>query len=81
VKSKGKNKKNEGYCCAVSRMQVEWLTLTAFRSVLHRKQAKYRDVLTWLDTRIQALRDKKGKECARLIGGISTRSYAKVGLK
>jgi hypothetical protein len=81
VKSKGKNKKNEGYRCAVSRMQVEWLTLTAFRSVLHRKQAKYRDVLTWLDTRIQALRDKKGKECARLIGGISTRSYAKVGLK
>lgn len=74
VRSKSKNKKNEGYQCAVSQTQVEWLALTAFHFVLHSKQAKYLDVLAWLDTRIQALRDKKGKKCTHLMEVVSTRA-------
>jgi hypothetical protein len=79
MKSKGRNKRNEGYRCAVSRVQVEWLALIAFRSVLQRRQARYRDVLAWLDARVQALRDKKGKECARLVGVIAARTCAEMG--
>ena len=58
-------------------MPLYRLALTAFRSVLHRKQTKYRDVLTWLDARIQALREKKGKECARLARVVAARSCVK----
>lgn len=38
-----------GYECRVSRAQVRWLALGAFREVLGRKQASFGEVLAWLD--------------------------------
>jgi hypothetical protein len=61
MKSKGKTKKNVGYECALNRAQVEGLAVTAFLEVLGRKQSRYREVLTWLTTRLEELkRTRKG---------------------
>ncbi|KAL5321238.1 hypothetical protein ACEPPN_012052 [Leptodophora sp. 'Broadleaf-Isolate-01'] len=55
MKSKAKNKKNVGYKCALTRMQVEWLAINAFREVLGKRQSGYKDVIGWLDGRIKRL--------------------------
>jgi len=59
LKSKANNRKNVGYKCALTKLQVEWLAANAFRDVLQRRQSKYGEVLKWLDGRIAALREKK----------------------
>ncbi|KAH9212849.1 hypothetical protein DL95DRAFT_391013, partial [Leptodontidium sp. 2 PMI_412] len=41
MKSKAKNKKNVGYKCALTRVQVEWLAINAFREVLGKRQSGY----------------------------------------
>lgn len=46
-----------GYECPVSRAQVRWLALGAFRAVLGRKQAGLGEVLGWLDAEMALLRD------------------------
>lgn len=38
-----------GYECSVKKAQMNWLGMVAFRMVLGRKQAGYREVLAWLD--------------------------------
>ncbi|KAH7417590.1 hypothetical protein BKA64DRAFT_658308 [Cadophora sp. MPI-SDFR-AT-0126] len=56
MKSKAKNKKNVGYKCSLTKLQVEWLAINAFREVLGKRQSGYREVLGWLDGRIERLR-------------------------
>jgi hypothetical protein len=59
IKSKGRSGKNEGYKCAVSKVQVELLALHAFHMVLGKKQSKFRPIICWIDQRIGALRRKE----------------------
>ncbi|KAH6698374.1 hypothetical protein BKA61DRAFT_622131 [Leptodontidium sp. MPI-SDFR-AT-0119] len=60
MKSKAKNKKNVGYKCALTRVQVEWLAINAFREVLGKRQSGYKDVIGWLDGRIKRLGGESG---------------------
>lgn len=52
-----------GYECKVGKRQVRVLALGAFRRVLGRKQARYGEVLAWLDAEMGKLDVKKGKRC------------------
>lgn len=49
VTSRARRVKYTGYECRVTRAQVRWLALGAFREVLGRKQAGFGEVLAWLD--------------------------------
>lgn len=54
--------KNPGYECKVTRVQVRWAALGAFRMVLGRKQARFGEVLRWVDEEMARLGARKGKE-------------------
>ncbi|KAL3418000.1 telomerase reverse transcriptase [Phlyctema vagabunda] len=58
TQSKGRQRKrqNAGYACAVTRPQLRWLVLDAFRHVLVRRQSRYGTVLEWIDGRLRELR-------------------------
>jgi len=61
MKSKARNKKNVGYKCALSKIQVEGLAVNAFSEVLVKKQSRYKDVISFLKERAERLRfDGKG---------------------
>ncbi|KAE8444198.1 hypothetical protein EG329_000795 [Mollisiaceae sp. DMI_Dod_QoI] len=77
MKSKGKNKKNVGYKCALTKVQVEWLALNAFCSVLGKRQSKYHKVLEWLDEKAQLLSRMEGDTCQRMEGVLRTTSTFK----
>lgn len=49
------------YECKVTKAQVRWLVLGAFRAVLGRKQARFGEVLAWLDREIGSMEGKIGK--------------------
>lgn len=68
IKSKGKNKRNEGYACSVRKAQIEYMALNAFRGVLGKRQTKYRKVIEWLDERLLGLRVREGESCERMKG-------------
>jgi hypothetical protein len=68
VKSKGRNKRNEGYQCGVKKAQVEYMALNAFRNVLRKKQSKYGKVIEWLDEKICELRGKEADSFTRMKG-------------
>ena len=68
MKGKGKNRRNEGYQCTVSKVQVEWLAFNAFRKVLRKRQSKYRKVIEWLDTKIGVLMANEARMCERMEG-------------
>jgi hypothetical protein len=61
MKSKSRKRGNEEYKCAVSKVQVEFLAMNAFRDVLSKRQSAYRAVIGWLDMRISTLRGKEEK--------------------
>jgi telomerase reverse transcriptase len=44
-----------GYKCGVKKTQMHWLGMVAFRMVLGRKQAGYKEVLAWLDEEVGRL--------------------------
>jgi hypothetical protein len=71
MKSKGKNQKNVGYKCGVSKCMVEWLATRAFVTVLRKRQARYTKVLEWLDGKIRVLEERERKVCERLNGVVS----------
>jgi len=64
---KSKNRRNPGYKCAVSKVQVEWLAVNAFRDVLGKRQSRYGKVLEWIDGRI-AMLGTKDAVCYRMKG-------------
>ncbi|EPE28187.1 hypothetical protein GLAREA_04978 [Glarea lozoyensis ATCC 20868] len=68
MKSKGKNKKNVGYKCGVSKTMVEWLAMRAFITVLRKRQARYTKVLEWLEGKMRVFEGREGKVCERLMG-------------
>jgi hypothetical protein len=74
IKSKGKNRKNEGYQCALKKAQVEYLALNAFREVLRKRQSKYGKVISWLDEQISHLSAKNGESFARMSGIVSSKT-------
>jgi hypothetical protein len=76
MKSKSRKRGNEGYKCAVSKVQVEFLAMNAFRDVLGKRQSAYRAVIGWLDLRISTLRGKEEKMCQRMKGVIQTKGVA-----
>lgn len=57
-----RKKKNPGYECKITRGQVRWAVLGAFRMVLGRKQARFGEVLCWLDEEMARLGATKGKD-------------------
>lgn len=57
--SRARRARHPGYECRVSRAQVRWLALGAFRRVLGRKQAGLGEVLGWLDAEMGLLWGKK----------------------
>jgi len=74
IKSKGKNKKNEGYQCALKKVQVEYLALNAFREVLKKRQSKYGKVISWLGERIACLSAKNGESFTRMSGIVQAKT-------
>ncbi len=66
IKSKGKNKKNEGYQCGVKKAQLEYLALNAFRNVLKKRQSNYWKVISWLDNQLMGLKAKGAKSLSRM---------------
>lgn len=44
-----------GYVCEVKKPQMAWLAMVAFRQVLGRKQAGYREVVEWLEDEVRRL--------------------------
>lgn len=68
MKSKGKNAKNKGFACKVTKVMVEWLAVHAFRDVLRRRQSDYGTILEWLEGRIGVLRKREGELCGRMRG-------------
>jgi hypothetical protein len=73
MKSKSRKRGNEGYKCAVSKVQVEFLAMNAFRDVLGKRQSAYRGVIGWLELRLSILRGKEKKMCKRMKGVIQTK--------
>lgn len=73
MKSKSKKRGNEEYKCAVSKVQVEFLAINAFRDVLGKRQSAYRAVIGWLDLHLSTLRGKEEKMCQRMKGVIQTK--------
>jgi hypothetical protein len=69
MKGKERGRKNEGYRCAVRKVQVEWLALHAFRDVMGKRQSKFGKIIEWLDERIGGLRVREGEVVGRM-GGI-----------
>ncbi|KUI62081.1 Telomerase reverse transcriptase [Cytospora mali] len=53
--------KNPGYECKVTKAQVRWSALGAFRMVLGRKQARFGEVLSWVDEETAKLGARKSK--------------------
>jgi len=72
IKSKGKNKKNEGYQCWVKKAQLEYLAFKAFRNVLKKRQSKYGKVITWLDDQLMDLKVKGADSLSRMSGIVSS---------
>ncbi|KAG0650734.1 Telomerase reverse transcriptase [Hyphodiscus hymeniophilus] len=71
MKSKGRNRKNLGYQCVVKKVQVEWLAMHAFRTVMVKKQSKFAPVISWLDDKIESLKLREGQMVARMKGVVS----------
>ena len=73
IKSKGRGKKGAelGYKCTISKMQVQFMALNAFRVVLRKRQSKYGDVLAWLDEGIRSLESKDKEGLSRMKGILS----------
>lgn len=57
-----------GYRCEVKRQQVAWLAMAAFRTVLGRKQAGYREVIGWLEGELRALSCERRVDLGVLMG-------------
>jgi len=66
LRGKARRARYPGYRCDVERGQVAWLALHAFKEVLGRKQAAYREVIMWLDAEMAKLGAKRGTKSARL---------------
>lgn len=54
--SPARKRKNPGYECNVTKPQVRWSALSAFRVVLGKKQARFSEVLGWVDEEMAKLR-------------------------
>ncbi|KAF3481825.1 telomerase reverse transcriptase [Arthroderma uncinatum] len=52
--------------CTVTRRQVRWLGAMAFRVVLSRKQARFREVLRWLEGIVRDSKPSTDQELSRL---------------
>ncbi|KAK7738484.1 Telomerase reverse transcriptase [Cytospora paraplurivora] len=57
--SPARKMKNPGYECNVTKSQVRWSALSAFRVVLGKKQARFGEVLGWVDEEMAKLRANK----------------------
>ncbi|KAL8717849.1 MAG: hypothetical protein Q9181_008274 [Wetmoreana brouardii] len=80
IKAKHKSPKSHEYNCVLSKRQVQWLALTAFRDVLSRKQTKFRQVLAWVEQAILDVKPRDGKDAMRLAkavkkGDVAFRCY------
>lgn len=60
--SPGRKKKNPGYECKVTKTQVRWSAMSAFRMVLGRKQARFGEVLGWVDEEMARLGARRGRD-------------------
>ncbi|KAI4225667.1 MAG: hypothetical protein L6R36_003747 [Xanthoria steineri] len=67
VQAKHRNPGWQGYRCAVSKRQVQWLALSAFVKVLARKQTKFQAVLGWLTAALEDVRPGEPKDELRLL--------------
>lgn len=70
--SKARKARYPGYTCDVRKMEVIWLTYSAFARVLRRKQSNYSSVLEWLDgeiTRFSAMKDIRTGRVSHVMSG------------
>lgn len=74
IKSKEKNPRNASYRCAISKAELEWLAFHAFTNVLKPRQSKYKEVLHWLEGRLEGLMMKKGKMVTKMSPLVGPRS-------
>ncbi|KAK4186480.1 hypothetical protein QBC35DRAFT_501254 [Podospora australis] len=59
--SKARRERWKGYECSVTKGEVTWLVMVAFRQVLKKKQTGYGEVIAWLEEETVLLsRGKKG---------------------
>ncbi|KAK4681468.1 Telomerase reverse transcriptase [Podospora pseudoanserina] len=66
--SKSRKERWPGYECMVTKGEVAWLVMVAFRQVLVRKQTGYREVVVWLqEETVNLSKGKKGVGVAGLI--------------
>jgi len=54
MKSKSRSR-GDTYRCGVTKAQVDWLAMNAFRDVLKRRQSKYGGLLEWIDGRMSRM--------------------------
>lgn len=69
ITSRARRTKYPEYECRVTRAQVRWLALGAFREVLGRKQAGYAEVLAWLDQEMGRMEAEKKRNGSGAVGG------------
>ena len=65
--SESRAKRYPGYRCEVKKQQVAWLAMVAFRTVLRRKQAAYREVIGWLEEETRVLSAERRVELGVLM--------------
>ncbi|KAL2259032.1 hypothetical protein VTK26DRAFT_7436 [Humicola hyalothermophila] len=65
--SRARKARYPGYECTVRKMELAWLAMVAFRQVLVRKQAGYREVIGWLEEETRKLALKKRLDCEELV--------------
>jgi telomerase reverse transcriptase len=68
--SESRAKRYPGYKCDVKKQQVAWLAMVAFRTVLKKKQAGYRETIQWLEEETRSLSGAKRLDLGLLAGVI-----------
>lgn len=70
ITSRARRTRYPEYECQVTRAQVRWLALGAFREVLGRKQAGFAEVLAWLDQEMGRMEAEKKRSGIGGVGGL-----------
>jgi hypothetical protein len=70
IKSKGRAKKGVelGYKCAVTKPQIAFMALNAFRQVLVKRQSRYGKIIAWIDSGIRELKVRDEEMLKRMRG-------------
>lgn len=65
--SKSRKQRYPGYTCSIKKGELSWLAMFACRKVLLKRQSGYKEVIAWLESKIQHLSSEKGLDCKGLV--------------